>query len=258
MILDEIVASKKLELAETRKRVPLTELEKQLRKQPVTRNFAEALKGESIKLIAEVKKASPSKGLIASDFNPVNIARTYSVHGASAISILTESKYFLGNLDIFDDIGLSLGEKRIPLLRKDFLLDPYQIFESRAHGADALLLIVTILQPGELKELYDLTHNLGMEALVEVHNEQEIEIALNCGVSVIGINNRDLKTFKVDLSTTERLVPKIPRDKTIVSESGIKTRADIDRLKKCGVNAVLIGEALMSSSDILARMQEFL
>jgi indole-3-glycerol phosphate synthase len=258
MILDEIVAYKRLELAETRKRIPLAEVEKQLQKQPVAENFAEALRGEHIKLIAEVKKASPSKGLIASAFDPVNTARTYAMNGAAAISILTESRYFLGSLDIFDEIGLSLGKQRIPLLRKDFLLDPYQIYESRAHEADALLLIVGILKSTELRDLIDLTHKLGMEALVEVHNEQELDIALNCGVKVIGINNRDLKTFTVDLGTTERLASKIPHDKIIVSESGIKTRTDIDRLKKCGIQAVLIGEALMSSSDIAARMQEFL
>ena len=258
MILDEIVTNKKQELAGVKSRFPLAEVEKQLRKQPAPRDFIKALNGKSIKLIAEVKKASPSKGLIAPDFDPVNTARIYSENGAAAISVLTESKYFQGSLAILDNIGLVLGKQRIPLLRKDFLFDPYQIFESRAHGADALLLIVAILQPCELKGLINLTHSLGMEALIEVHNEQELDTALNCEAQIIGINNRDLKTFEVDLSTTERLSQKIPRDKTLVSESGIKTRTDMDRLRKCDINAVLIGEALMSSTDIATRMQEFL
>jgi indole-3-glycerol phosphate synthase len=241
-----------------KRRLPLAKVEKQALKQPPPKEFAAALKGECIKLIAEVKKASPSKGLIASNFDPVNTARIYSDNGAAAISVLTESKYFLGNLSFLNNIRNALGEVRPPLLRKDFLFDPYQIIESRAHGADALLLIVAILQPRELRELINMTHSLGMEALIEVHNEQELDTALNCEAQIIGINNRDLTTFEVDLGTTERLSQKIPRDKTLVSESGIKTRTDIDRLLKCGVNAVLIGEALMSSTDIATRMQEFL
>jgi indole-3-glycerol phosphate synthase len=258
MILDDIVVNKKQELKEVKSRIPLGEVEKQAQAQPAAKAFAAALRGEHIRLIAEVKKASPSKGMIAADFDPINISRIYAENGAAAISVLTESKYFLGSLDVLDRIGETLGQQRPPLLRKDFLFDPYQVIESRAHGADAVLLIAAILPPDRLQELIELTRSLDMEALVEVHNETELENVLKCETRVIGINNRDLKTFKVDLETTERLSRLVPRDKILVSESGIKTRTDVDRLQSYGVRAVLIGEALMSAADIALKMQEFL
>ncbi len=256
MILDEIVENKRKELESTRLALPLQAIESILRKQHPPRDFAAALQGENIKLIAEVKKASPSKGLICPDFNPVKIARTYANNGASAISVLTESKYFQGSLNDLQNISQSLGEKQPPLLRKDFIFDPYQVFEARAFGADAILLIVAILTPGQLKELLELSHSLGMKCLVEVHNESELDTALGSHAGIIGINNRDLNTFKVDITTTQYLRNRIPKDRIVVSESGIKTRVDMEKMREWHINAVLIGEALMTASDISAKMRE--
>ncbi len=259
MILDEIVANKRIELKEARERLPLVEVQRLALRQPPARNFAAAIRKEGrMTLIAEVKRASPSKGVISVEFDPVGTARTYASNGADAISVLTESKYFQGSLDVLDNIRRALGDKRPALLRKDFLFDPYQIYEARAHGVDALLLIVAVLEPADLKGLISLTHGLGMECLVEVHDEVELDVALGTEARVIGINNRDLKTFNVDLGTTERLKSRIPSDRTVVSESGIKTPADMQRLRACGVDAVLIGEALMTAPDVAARIKELL
>ncbi len=258
MILEKIVADNQLELEARKRSFPLAELQRVALEQPTSLDFASALCGERVQLIAEVKKASPSKGIIRPDFNPVEIAQTYAGNGAAAISVLTEARYFQGSLDHLRDIREALGDKRLPLLRKDFISDPYQVYESRAYGADSLLLIVAILTPEKLEELFGLSHELGMACLVEVHNEAELEIALNSGAQVIGINNRDLSTFDVDLTTTKRLRPLIPQDRIVVSESGINNRADVEKLKKWGVDAVLIGEALMSATSIVTKMKELL
>jgi indole-3-glycerol phosphate synthase len=257
MILDEIVAHKKQELELSQRNLPLAELRRIALAAPPPLDFASALRGDGIKLIAEVKKASPSRGVIRTDFDPVEIARIYARNGASAISVLTESKYFKGSLNHLKDIKAAL-DKRLPLLRKDFIFDPYQIYESRAYGADSLLLIVAILSSWKLARLISLTRQLGMECLLEVHNEAELEIALKSSARIIGVNNRDLSTFVVDVNTTRRLRPLIPADKIVVSESGIKYRSDMKKLRKWGVDAVLIGEALMSAPDIAARMKELL
>jgi len=258
MILSQIVKDNLREL-ETRKcSFPLKELQKVASEQPVPLDFASALSGNPIHLIAEVKKTSPSRGVIRSDFNPTEIAQTYASSGASAISVLTEARYFQGSLNHLRDIRNALGNKRLPLLRKDFLHDPYQVYESRAYGADSLLLIVAILTPEKLKQLLRLSHQLNMSCLVEVHDEAELEIALRSQARIVGINNRDLHTFTVDLTTTERLRPLIPDDRIVVSESGIKDRSDIEKLKKWGVDAVLIGESLMSAPDIAAKLKELL
>ncbi len=258
MILDQIVANSRLELKIRKRSFPLIELQKVVRGQSPPLDLASALRGDRLQLIAEVKKASPSKGVIRPDFNPVEIAQTYASNGASAISILTEAKYFQGSLNYLRDIRNTLGNKRTPLLRKDFLCDPYHIYESRAYGADSLLLIVAILKPERLKELLRLSHELNMSCLVEVHNEAELEVALESGAMIIGINNRDLTTFTVDLTTTERLRPLIPQDRIVVSESGIKERSDVEKLRQWGVDAVLIGETLMSAPEIAAKMKELL
>jgi indole-3-glycerol phosphate synthase len=258
MILEEIVAHTRFELAVRKERLPLAEIKKRAAGQSPSLSLSQALKGSAIGIIAEVKKASPSRGVIQHDFNPVRIARIYAGAGASAISVLTEAKYFLGSLAYLKDIGDDLGSNRPPLLRKDFILDPYQVFESRANGADALLLIAAILTPSRLKELLDLSHELGMECLVEVHNEAEIEIGLSTGARIIGINNRDLQTFDVDIRTTGRLRPLVPPGRLVVSESGIRSRVDMQKMKEWGVSAVLIGEALVSAPDIGARMRELL
>ena len=258
MILDKIVADVTIDLAEKKKRVPLAEIAKIASVQPQPLDFAAAMRDGKIRLIAEVKKASPSKDIICPNFNPVNIAGIYADNGAAAISVLTEPKYFLGSLDYLRDIKKALAAKPLPLLRKDFIFDPYQIYEARAYGADCVLLIVAILSPQKLSELLQLSRQLGMMNLVEVHNAAEIEIALRSGAVIIGINNRDLNTFKVDLKTTSKLRPLIPPDRLIVSESGIKTRKDMEELQGCGVNAALIGEALMTSPDLAAKMKELL
>ncbi|MFC1897580.1 indole-3-glycerol phosphate synthase TrpC [Chloroflexota bacterium] len=258
MILDQIVADNRLELEARKQTLPLVELQKIALEQLPPLDFASALCGDRIQLIAEVKKASPSRGIICPGFNPVEIAQTYASNGASAISVLTETNYFQGSLDHLMDIRKALGNKRLPLLRKDFIYDPYQVYESRAYGADSLLLIVAILTPEKLDELFIVSHELGMNCLVEVHNEAELEIALNSGALVIGINNRNLSTFTVDLATTEHLRPLIPQDRIVVSESGIKNRSDIEKLREWGVDAVLIGESLMSAPDIASKIKELL
>jgi len=258
MILEQIVKDNLGKLEARKRSFPLAEVQRMALEQPPPLDFTSALHGRRIQLIAEVKKASPSRGLIRSDFNPAEIAQTYAISGASAISVLTEARYFQGSLNHLRDIRNALGNKRLPLLRKDFLHDPYQIYESRAYGADSLLLIVAILTPEKLKELLELSHKLGMSCLVEAHNEAELEVALSSQATIIGINNRDLTTFTVDLTATERLRPLIPQDRIVVSESGIKDRNDIEKLKKLNVDAVLIGGSLMSAPDMAAKLKELL
>ncbi len=258
MILDQIVADNKQELGAKKRSLPLVELQKLALKQTPPLDFAAALRGDRIRLIAEVKKASPSKGVICPDFDPVAIACTYASNGASAISVLTEPRYFQGSLNYLKDIKNALGENRLPLLRKDFIFDPYQVYEARACGADGILLIVAILTPEKLAALLKLSHELGMGCLVEVHNEAELETAINSGAGAIGINNRDLSTFAVDITTTGHLRPLIPAGRIVVSESGIKDRNDMEKMRRWGVDAVLIGESLMSATDIGAKMKELL
>ncbi len=257
MTLDDIVAAKRKELAGAKRRVPLRDLQKMALSQPHALDFAASLIGHRARLIAEVKKASPSVGIIRADVNPVKIALIYADNGAAAISVLTETAFFQGSLEYLKDIRKAVGS-RLPLLRKDFIFDPYQIYEARAYGADSILLITAILTPDKLKTLISLSRKLGMEPLVEVHNESEISVALKAGSKIVGINNRDLTTFKTDLATTMRLRPLIPDDKIVVSESGIKDRSDVASLRNQGVNAVLIGETLMYSSDISATIKELL
>jgi len=257
MILDEIVSGNMQELEYKKRSLPVAELRRMALEQPPALDLAAALRGDGIQLIAEVKKASPSRGIIRPDFDPVEIAIIYAGNGAAAVSVLTESGYFQGSLDHLKDIRNALHNK-LPLLRKDFIFDLYQVYESRAYGADSLLLIVAILKLEELQALLRLSHELGMSCLVEVHNEAEVEIALSSEARIIGINNRDLTTFSVDIATTERLSPLIPPDRIVVSESGIKERADIEKLSQLGVDAVLIGESLMAAPDIAAKMRELL
>lgn len=258
MILDNIVADVLLELEKRKHELPLEEIRRKALAQSPPLDFASALRGKSIKLIAEVKKASPSRGVIRHDFDPVEIARVYATNGASAISVLTENKYFQGSLNYLKAIDNALGNSRPPLLRKDFIVDPYQVFEARSCGADAILLIAAILDKEKLAGLLKLSHGLGMKCLVEVHNEAEVDVALRAGAQIIGINNRDLKSFSTDINVTKRLRPLIPADNIVVSESGIKGRDDVERLQSWGVNAVLVGEFLMSAPDIAARMRELL
>jgi len=254
-MLDKIVSQKKEELKQRKKTLPLSYLKEHIAQQKPPLDFALAIKGDHIRLIAEVKQASPSRGILHPNLNPTKLARTYVDGGAAAISVLTETNYFKSSIDHLADIREAI---ELPLLRKDFIFDPYQVYESRAYGADALLLIVAILSQEQLNELLLLSHNLGLRCLIEVHNEGEVERTLLTGAEIIGINNRDLKTFTVDLDTTYRLRPLIPKGKVLVSESGIKSRGDIEKLKEWGVNAMLVGEALVTASDVLAKVRELM
>ena len=258
MILDQIVADSIVALESRKRRYPLAGLRRKALVQPPPLDLAAALRGDDIKLIAEVKKASPSRGVIRDDFRPTAIARTYAANGAAAISVLTESKYFQGSLSHLKSVRRALRHYNLPVLRKDFIIDLYQVHESRAYGADSLLLIVAILGAEKLAELLRCSQELGMSCLVEVHNEADLEIALKSRAGIIGINNRDLNTFTVDISTTERLRPLIPPDRIVVSESGIKDRDDMAKLRQWGINAALVGESLMSAGDVAARMRELL
>jgi len=262
MILDEIVRAKAEELTRRKQDIPLSEMEAISSKNSKrAKNFAAALRGDDIRLIAEVKRASPSKGLLCPDLDPVKLAQTYAQNGAAAISVLTEERYFHGSLEHLSAISTKREgwrERDIPILRKDFILEPYQVYESRAYGADALLLIVAILSDEQLTELLSLSHKLGMKCLVEVHDEAELKRALSSGAQLIGINNRDLKTFAVDLATTKRLRPLVPPDRIVVSESGIRDRGHVHMLREWGVDAILVGEALVTASDVAKRMRELL
>ncbi len=243
-MLDKIIAHKKTELSRRKEVVPLNLLENILPGLPPTRPLAKALRRSGqVAVIAEVKKASPSKGILCKDFDPVIIAREYEKAGAAAISVLTEEKFFLGH-----HAHLAMVKKTtvLPVLRKDFIIDPYQIYESRALGADAVLLIAALLPGKQVEQLMSLAGDLGLSSLVEVHTEQELEHVLSAGATLIGINNRDLKTFVTDINRTFELSDLIDKQNiTVVSESGIKSRADILRLEIKGIHAALVGEALV-------------
>src|SRR3954452_24514906 len=247
-ILDEIVASKHQEIATARRRMPFVELEAQAAEAPPVRDFRAALAGPGpIQLIAEVKKASPSAQVIRADFDPVAIARTYQEHGATCISVLTDVPYFQGHLSYLARIRASVA---IPLLRKDFIIDEYQVVEARLAGADAILLIADILDDATLVRLLGRAKQLGMSALVEFHDEANLPRVLAAGADLVGINNRDLHRFVTDMEQTLRLRDRIPPEVALVSESGIRTRRDVERLEAAGVSAILVGEALMRADDI--------
>ncbi|MBS4026564.1 MAG: indole-3-glycerol phosphate synthase TrpC [Clostridia bacterium] len=255
MILDEIVAFKKQELKLT-PRIAIAKLEQAIGQLPVPRDFAHAIRknGNQLKLIAEVKQASPSKGVLAANFCPETIARGYTKGGASAISVLTERKYFLGSVDNLQKVKCTT---HLPVLRKDFIIEPYQIMESRAIGADAVLLIAAILTKKELVYFIKLAEELGVAPLVEVHQRRELELVLETEANIIGINNRNLQTFAVDLDTTFTLLSLIPSGKIVVSESGI-TAENITSLKNSPVDAVLVGESLIRQSNSDQAVSELL
>jgi indole-3-glycerol phosphate synthase len=206
-------------------------------------------------VIAEVKKGSPSKGVIRADFDPIAIAEIYEKHGAACLSVLTDEKFFLGHLRF---LGLIREQVRLPLLRKDFLYDPYQLWEAREAGADAVLLIAAMLEPAQLADLVAESREIGLDVLLEIHDERELEMALQVPVELIGINNRDLRSFHVDLAVTERLAPYIPGDRLVVAESGIAGRSDVLRLQAAGARVFLVGESLMRSGDIGTKLDELL
>ena len=254
-ILKEIVAKKKERLLLAKQALPLEELKARIQGSSPTRPFLGAIdKPRTISLIAEIKKASPTAGVIRQEFNLQEIIRVYQDAGAQAISVLTEEDYFGGNIAYLNEAkGIFSG----PVLRKDFILEPYQVYESRAFGADAILLIADLLTQDSLSELVLLARELGLACLVEVHTEKELRKVLKLkGMNLIGINNRSLRDFEVDLKTTERLFPLIPKDKVVVVESGIKTHQDVLFLRILGVAAVLIGEAFMQATDIRKKVEE--
>ncbi len=254
-ILDRILVSKKREVARQKQAVNISCLLECIARRKAPLGFAAALKGDGIRLIAEVKKASPSKGVLRPYFDPMALAKTYAENGAAAISVLTDADYFQGSSEHLAAIRQAVG---LPLLRKDFIYDEYQVYESAAYGADALLLITAILEPKQLENLLAVSRRLGMGCLVEVHDEDELKKALDAGAEVIGINNRNLNTFEVDLTTTQRILPFVPEDKTVVSESGISRREDVKRLEGWGVDAVLIGEALVTARNVPERIKELM
>lgn len=256
MFLNKIVAEKLKEVEQRQKAVPLPELRAAIMERPAPLDLAAALKGDNLRLIAEVKRASPSRGVLCPDLDPVKLASSYAQGGAAAISVLTEEHYFGGSREDLESIKRALPD--IPLLRKDFILKPYQVFESCAWGADAVLLIVAILDDTELGELLSLSHALGMQCLVEVHNRDELERALAHNIKIIGINNRNLQTMTVDINVTRQLRPPIPRGRIVVSESGIKGRGEAQKLKEWKVNAMLVGEALVTANDVAAKIKELL
>ncbi len=256
MILDTIIEHKLKELKSQQSQVPLSILKSKVTSLEPTKDFLSAIaQPDSISLIAEVKKKSPSKGIIREDFDPVVIANTYAGYGASAVSVLTDEHFFAGSLNYLSSIREAVN---LPLLRKDFTIDPYHIYQARVTGADAILLIVAALTPDQIKEYLDIANSLSLASLVEVHTQEELEIALEANAEIIGINNRDLRTFNTSLETTFELRASIPDEKVIISESGIYTREDVESLQNVGVNAILVGESLMRSHDIGEKVRELI
>lgn len=251
MFLDRIVATKQLEVEKLKQSFSIAEYERIIEQLPACRGFIQALsanrKNRTMGLIAEVKKASPSKGLIREDFEPVKLAEAYAAAGADCISVLTDVEYFQGSNDYLSRVKEAVN---VPLLRKDFTIDYRQIYEARAIGADAILLIAAILTTEQMREFLDLSRQLGMDVLVEVHDREELERVLKLDARLIGINNRNLKTFVTDLRTTEQLIEMIPEDKIIVSESGISSPDEINWLRGIGAHAVLVGEHFMRQPEI--------
>jgi indole-3-glycerol phosphate synthase len=255
-ILDQIVAAKRAEVERLKRRLPERSLRERLERAPQVRNFFTPLAAPGpIKLIAEVKKASPSAGVIRADFDAVAIAKTYESHGATCISVLTDEPYFQGRLEYLAQIRAAV---ELPVLRKDFIIDTYQLIEARVAGADAVLLIAECLDDCNLRKLFNEACDLGMIPLVELYDEENLQRVFDAGATLIGINNRNLRTFQVDLERTIRLRQRVADECVLVGESGIKTRADVERLEAAGVDAMLVGESLTRESDIGAAVDRLL
>lgn len=256
MILSRIIEEKRRVVEEAKRAKPQEELVRGVKNICVKSSFKKNIsRPHHINLIAEIKKTSPSKGILRGDFNPSKIAITYQANGACAISVLTDERFFEGRLEYIKKIKENIS---LPVLRKDFFIDEYQIYESVAAGADAILLIAELLSANEMIKFYGIAASLGLDVLIEVHSEEDVEKALSTDASIIGINNRDLHTFKVDFSVTQKLIRHIPQNKIKVSESGIKSYEDVMFLKSLGVNAVLIGEAFMEADDIASKIREIM
>lgn len=251
-VLDRIVESKAREVSAAKSRMPERDLEQRIATLPAARNFTSAVRvpGE-LRVIAEVKKASPSAGVIRADFDPIAIARAYEANGAACVSVLTDESFFQGKPEFLTEVKRAIG---LPVLRKDFILERYQLLEARLWGADAALLIAEILPGVRLATLHREAKGLGLHVLVECHDAEELPRVLDAGATLVGINNRNLRTFETTLDTTLNLLPRIPAGVTVVSESGIRTPADMKRLAAAGVHAVLVGESLMRSPDVGAAL----
>jgi indole-3-glycerol phosphate synthase len=252
-VLDKILDHKVEELAARKASVSAETLKAQASETPPPRDMRAAVRRATVALIAEVKHASPSKGILVENFDPVVLGTTYAQNGAAAISVLTDERFFQGHLDYLTAVKNVVD---VPVLRKDFVIDPYQVYEGRAAGADAILLIVAALDDAQLADLHALITDLGMAALVEVHNEAELERALTINPALLGVNNRDLKTFDVNLNTTARLAAQIPDSVTLVAESGIFCAEDVRHMGRVGARAVLVGESLVKSRDVAAKVRE--
>jgi indole-3-glycerol phosphate synthase len=252
MILDKIIETKKEEVAQSKLSLPLADLQKAAKVQPPCRDFKAVLSNNACAIIAEVKCASPSRGRLVANFDPLAIACTYEANGAAAISVLTDEKYFQGKNEYLTQIKQKV---QLPLLRKDFIIDPYQLYESRAIGADCVLLIAAVLG-NSLKEFILLAKEVGLQQLVEVHTCAELDLALDEGAEIIGINNRNLDTFVTDISTCKKLAQFIPEGKIVVAESGISKRADIESIMQSGISTFLIGEALVTAYDIGKKLRD--
>lgn len=255
-ILSTIIQRVKRKTEINKNKLPLETLKEKISTLPTTKNFAASLKRTRLtNLICEMKKASPSAGLILSDYNPVKISKIYEETGAKAISVLTESDFFLGSLNDLREVKNAVN---LPVLRKDFIIDPYQIYESRYFGADCILLIVRLLEKNELKDFIKLAKDLKLDCLVEIHNKHDLKKALDCEAEIIGINNRNLDSLNINIKTSLSLFPLIPDEKTVVSESGIRGKKEISILKDCGINSFLIGETILTSEDMTAKIKELL
>lgn len=255
-ILSDIVASKRAEVEQRQRQSSLPDLKASVRDQPPTRDFIGSLRGAPpLRLIAEVKKASPSAGLIRADFDPVEIARAYQAGGATCLSVLTDGPYFQGDLSY---LRLIREQVSLPLLRKDFIVDSYQIYEARVAGADAILLIAECLSPTQLREYYELARSLDLAVLTELHDLENLDAVLASGTELIGVNNRDLRTFRVDTQQTVRIRQQIPRDRLVVGESGVRDRSLVMQWQAAGVDAMLVGETLMRKPDVTAAVRELL
>lgn len=253
MILDEIAAARRKQLRREMEAIPPAEIKKAAERSETPKDFKGALQKSGLSVVAEIKKASPSRGLIRPDFRPAEIARRYEAAGADALSVLTEEAYFQGSSRALREVRKSVS---LPILRKDFILSPYQIYEARVIGADAVLLIAALLEAGTLREYKVLADSLGLACLMEAHNEEELVKVLEAGAELVGINNRDLTTFRVDQETAARLSKLVPPECVLVSESGIVSRADMEAAEAAGADAVLIGETLMRSGDPAATLRE--
>ena len=255
-ILDKIFADKKEEVEIQKSLRSVKDLEKQIAQSSETLNFSGSIWDDRVCLIAEIKQASPSAGILTDTFNAESLAKTYAENGASAISVLTESKYFYGDINdliVAKEIALQFG---IPILRKDFVYDEYQLYETKAYRGDAVLLIASMLEENTLKHLIKEAQNIWLQCVVEVHDSLELALALDCGAEIIGINHRNLKTFEVDLAISEQLVPLIPKGKLIVAESGIKDRNTVTHLASLGINAILVGEAIITATDKASKIKD--